>query len=1032
MAHGNNTISIPGELRSEATEGVVASADAIKDYKKGKFQEQVNEEVSTEINNIKDGSTDSIASLKTAINNEKSRAQNAESDLQSSINTEKNRAKEAESNLQNAVNAEKSRAEGVEATKANASDVYTKAQGTAFEGEVNNAISQQNTNIANKFAQQDAAINGKFNQQDQVIDERLDAQDEKIDTLEKQDVEVVEDHEAVENPDPKTIYREPSEDKTSYTDWMYQDGWIELATHSFPGIDNEPTEDSPNIVNSGGLAAVYGSYKESPEFIKVELDEEDKVLEGIRNDGTKVIGGDLLVDGDVKVIGETEIGGVSYKVIGNPEWIRVVVDSENKILCGIRQNGKFYADIDGIDEQVKELIQPLMDDVEELVNRFDEIFKFVENPEFISIELDAEDKVLGGRKIDGTRFENVGLYLGGTLLEGVKDPENRMEIKTDSEKRIISYRKEDGTLVENAGVEASVIKTDSLKLTKNGMREFQQALKDSGFNPGGEGDFSEKKVVELPEPKQYGVLNLIVPILPVNNTEVSNGYAEYYDFGGNYWKKPVVIEPQGQTSRVFAMTGGKGNYTLNIDDGSEIKFGSWVPQDSFHLKGNAKDVTRGYLATSYKLAYIMMEYMDAKPNRVLSKENKITEMCATGDRFSDWPDDARCLPDGFPVEVYLNGEYYGLFALQLKKHRKNYSMNKNDYTSFFIDADNLMPDGYQSGFWLGDIPWTEFEIKNPKELVCMDGSKYNGDFPKELIDNTSEFYDPSNKVHKGSATTKEIIKSFSTKFLEVKALVDANTDDSIAEAKTKFAEYFDLKSCIFVYIYNCLMKNADSIAKNTLWATYKNGKIAPMLWDLDGMYGQGWRGNSVISPSAYLWESDYATAAWPLSLLWRLYKTEIKETYINLRENGIISMDTWKEVVLNNWINRIGSGAYDRDIKRWPETPSYRKNFVNSEYWEEFDTVSNVDGIGIWNKDTSYNIGDKVAIDMMPESYAAIGSRGYVIYKAVQSNVNVCPVTEFYTEFPTVGGVYDSPKRMKKWIQEQIRLCDSLIGYNNN
>jgi hypothetical protein len=51
-------------------------------------------------------------------------------------------------------------------------------------------------------------------------------------------------------------------------------------------------------------------------------------------------------------------------------------------------------------------------------------------------------------------------------------------------------------------------------------------------------------------------------------------------------------------------------------------------------------------------------------------------------------------------------------------------------------------------------------------------------------------------------------------------------------------------------------------------------------------------------------------------------------------------------------------------------------------------------------------------------------------YMAVQPSTNVCPVTEFYTEFPIVGGFYDSPKRMEKWMKEQIRLCDIAMGYN--
>jgi hypothetical protein len=467
------------------------------------------------------------------------------------------------------------------------------------------------------------------------------------------------------------------------------------------------------------------------------------------------------------------------------------------------------------------------------------------------------------------------------------------------------------------------------------------------------------------------------------------------------------------------MTGGKGNYTLDIIDGSEIKFGSWVPQDSFHLKGNAKDVTRGFLATSYKLAYIMQEYLGCIPNRVLKDESQISIMKATGNRFTDWPDDARCLPDGFPCEVYFNGEYLGLYAWQLKKDRKNYSMNKKDYKTFFLDADNF------GDFWLGDIPWTQFEIKNPKDLVCMDGSKYDGDSPKELIDSTSEHYDGSNKAHKGSAQTKAIIQSFSTKYLEVKALVEASTQESLAEAKTKFAEYFDVEACIFVYVFNSLMCNADSVNKNTLWGIYSNGKIVPMLWDLDAMYGEGWLGNIAGAPSAEIW-NFYANSEWPLSLLWSLYEVEIRNTYIRLRQSNIISMDTWKSVVYDRWINCIGKGAYERDIERWPETPSYRKNLTNTDYWTEVGLTDSFNDNEVWKDNMTYSVGSTSILRLYPNY--PIGIR----YRAVQENIRICPVTAFYNGYPQVGGFYDSPKRMEKWMQTQMNLCDAFIGYSVN
>lgn len=678
----------------------------------------------------------------------------------------------------------------------------------------------------------------------------------------------------------------------------------------------------------------------------------------------------------------------------------------------------------------------------------------------------------------------------GGAFKFQEDPEGRTEVTTDAEGKIISYRKPDGTKVEGIGLETPSVITDSLNLSTEGMTEFQQALKDTGFQPGGPGDLSDVMSVEIPEPQKYGMINLLIDSLPVISTDISTGYAVYYDFYGNSWKKPCEITIQGQSSRVYAETGGKGNYTLDITDGSEIKFGNWVPQDSFHLKGHAMDVTRAKLPTAYKLAYKIIDYLDAKPNRVLSKESQITATHATGDRFTDWNDDARCIPDGFPIEVYVNGKYWGLYSLQLKKHRKNYSMNKNDYESFFLDADAMMTNDLTHGIWndgpdtISDIAnktwWKLFEIKNPKDLVCMDGSAYDGDNPKELIDSTSQYYDSSNKKHVGSAKTKSIIRSFSTKYNEVMSLitsasylVGSSTDSSFISdktktvfgifylkepadgtlngvtktfpantelfqngeniyaigdaedyetAKSKFAEYFDVNSCIAVTIYNCFMRNFDSVKKNTLWGTYKNGKIAAFFWDLDNAYGQGSFNIGIPAVDAWYY---YKKANWPIKLLSILFDDEIKTAYSNLRRDGIININTWKEVFFG-YINRVGTDAYKRDIEKWNETVTYRKNFTNTDYWEERpdDSTANV---SLWSNTESYAVGDKVKLAIYP------GRNSYLVYRAIQSSSSQnpqCPVTEFYKGYPQVGGYYDSPKRMEKWVEAQITVSDNYMNYN--
>ena len=47
---------------------------------------------------------------------------------------------------------------------------------------------------------------------------------------------------------------------------------------------------------------------------------------------------------------------------------------------------------------------------------------------------------------------------------------------------------------------------------------------------------------------------------------------------------------------------------------------------------------------------------------------------------------ARCFPDGFPVAFYLNGDFYGIFSWQLKKHRDNYHLDKKTPEHVHLDG----------------------------------------------------------------------------------------------------------------------------------------------------------------------------------------------------------------------------------------------------------------------------------------------------------------------------------------------------------
>ena len=129
---------------------------------------------------------------------------------------------------------------------------------------------------------------------------------------------------------------------TSYSDNMWNGStWVLMATYN-NAIDDEPTAGSDNLVKSGGVADVYGSYIDNPEYIEAKTDSDDKLLEARKLDGTKVEFCDLEVKGEIinndKSLVESEFAS-SQSVIDNQEWLKVTTDSDEKIIEGIDKYG---------------------------------------------------------------------------------------------------------------------------------------------------------------------------------------------------------------------------------------------------------------------------------------------------------------------------------------------------------------------------------------------------------------------------------------------------------------------------------------------------------------------------------------------------------------------------------------------------------------------------------------------------------------------------------------------------------------------
>lgn len=716
------------------------------------------------------------------------------------------------------------------------------------------------------------------------------------------------------------------------------------------------------------------------EFLEVVIDTEDKVLEGIQVDGTKVIGRDLSVGGSVNILGNMNVSGVSYKVIENSEYLAAWVDAEDKVIFGFKADGKtFVGDADFLNyiENIKKFLANDAIDKNIDWNALLSITA-VENPEFIEAKTDSEGKLIAGRTTDGIAFEKVGLSTPKVLIdehaiENIEDSEGRTEILTDAEGRVISYRDSDGVEHEEVGIESAKVTTNSLNLTTEGMTEFQLALKNSDFTEGF-GDWSDNESLEILMPR-CAIVNITndnnSAVWPTSKTADYHYYLQFWDMQGNYFKKPVIYNAQGNSS--LGMPKKNAGFDIFADtwDGKTftLKIGNWIPQDSFHLKAYYADYFVGVCPIGYKLFNQITATRDIFSNRDWKKvflPSKTTigtgcrAMNGEDDKYS-LDNDARCFPDGFPCIVYLNGEFYGIYSWQLKKHRDNYMMSKKNPLHIHLDGvlnnERLFgANGDSSKIGWIDTGDTGFEIRNPKPkkkkdgwaLTCIDGTTYDADTNmKEIISQDSSLYDSTNESHVKTNQTKQAILQLSTYITELNQMESSSaTSEAI---KLRLSEMFDIQSFIDYLVFSDITSNYDGFAKNWQWITYNGNKWFVEPYDLDGIFG--WSGWNEISPTGNRYGNDKGI---PSGWIIQYYQEELEARYKELRDLSIIDSRNILNI-FRSWIAAIGTDNYQKNHDKWPNDREHYYAAPVETHYDNIYRISNWLDMRIAKCDTIYN-----------------------------------------------------------------------------
>lgn len=711
---------------------------------------------------------------------------------------------------------------------------------------------------------------------------------------------------------------------------------------------------------------------ENEEFIHAVIDSESRLLFGIYRDSGK------------PYFPLNEM----YHVEQNEEFFAVWIDAANHILLGIRRDGQIIGEIHAVNA-LKQVISQIQSDLASLqgkVGTIDtnlkellDVFSLQDNEEYLAVEQDAEGKVLSATNPDGSHYlYNVKSETIPTEFSHIEDIEGRTEITTDEEDKILGYRDSEGTRHEHK------ISAKHLELSSEAANEVNDAFKSAGIKMENPSDFSKDSHIELPIPRIAAQVRLYAPKLPTTKQDDIEAEIEYNDKDGNYFRKPVILNAQGSSSMAYYVK----NMAIDISDGSEIKFGDFPTQDSFHLKKYYIDAFRGQCIVGYWLmeqVYKSRPIGQQYPYEYSYSNDSVTD--GFGDVKKDFFTGAKCHPDGFPIIItWINsntGEetWMGVYTWNLKKSKEVYQCDKKK-------AENIILDGTvnTSTLFGGTINWSAFEIRNPKNLIDTNGNKYDGDNPKEL----SETDKNSKKV-----------KDYLTRLSGVVAALNASN------TKETFEQYFLPQTFIDYYLVSQVLFNHDGFGKNWIWVTYDGLHWTPTLYDVDSIFGMYWNGIYVIP------DSDNSTILGISQCLGldKLYSDEISKRYKELRDKGIFSVDNIVKL-LNSWINKIGYSNIEKEFETYSQTPSYRDSHI-SKNWKllGYSTSQND-----YDSSRTYNKGDTTVF------------HGYK-FLCLNENTNDSPFKESYDKYPQWGGCFTSINRVKNWLTNRINFLNNTYNY---
>ena len=315
-----------------------------------------------------------------------------------------------------------------------------------------------------------------------------------------------------------------------------------------------------------------------------------------------------------------------------------------------------------------------------------------------------------------------------------------------------------------------------------------------------------------------------------------------YDDGKTVTEGFATVKIQGTSSMWYP----KKNFTINFyaDSAHEEKLKldlGWGAQSKYCLKANWIDRTHARNVVTAKL---------------------VSQMQAKYGLLNEAPRNGAI--DGFPIEIYNNGSFYGLYTFNIPKDAWQFGMDKDNPNHIVLAGEDFTPAGY---FY--DLP----------------------NFESWSVEVGEENEDTLEKLSR---------------------LFDFVINSSDEEFKQEFENYMNLDAALNYYILAEFAYMRDNVSKNMLLATYDGEIWYPSLYDLDTTWGTDYNGKTVFD---YQTEDVGLLKSNLFARLSNLYPQELAQRYFELRQDILTKEHVMEE--FNSFRDDIPWLTFAQDAVKW-------------------------------------------------------------------------------------------------------------------